>query len=83
QRLFVFLYHSYVCEYESIFIYIHNQFSHLRSISFGDLLERIHFCVKRKIESLAKTFAKDFRTNLWLFKEPVIHCVRYKGKSVL
>nr|YP_010744978.1 maturase K [Swertia divaricata]WET58378.1 maturase K [Swertia divaricata] len=83
QRLFVFFYNSYVCEYESIFIFLHNQFSHLRSISFGDLLERIHFYVKRKIEGLAKTFAKDFRTNLWLFKEPVMHYVRYQGKSIL
>nr|QWW91832.1 maturase K [Swertia wolfgangiana] len=83
QRLFIFFYNSYVCEYESIFIFLHNQFSHLRSISFGDLLERIHFYVKRKIEGLAKTFAKDFRTNLWLFKEPVMHYVRYQGKSIL
>nr|UEP17424.1 maturase K [Gentianopsis barbata] len=83
QRLFVFLYNSYVCEYESIFIFLHNQFSHLRSISFGDLLDRIHFCVKRKIEGLAKTFAKDFQTNLWLFKDPVMHYVRYQGKSIL
>nr|YP_010708791.1 maturase K [Gentianella pygmaea]WCR51009.1 maturase K [Gentianella pygmaea] len=80
QRFFVFLYNSYVCEYESIFVFLHNQFSHLRSISFGNLLERILFCVKRK---LAKTFAKDFRINLWLFKEPVVHYVRYQGNFIL
>nr|YP_009925277.1 maturase K [Lomatogoniopsis alpina]QNH70441.1 maturase K [Lomatogoniopsis alpina] len=83
QRFFVFLYNFYVCEYESFLIFLYNQFYHLRSISFGDLLEQIHFCVKRKAEGLAKAFAKDFQTNLWLFKEPVMHYVRYQGKSIL
>nr|YP_010158154.1 maturase K [Cyrtophyllum fragrans]QRG30267.1 maturase K [Cyrtophyllum fragrans] len=81
QRLFVFLYNSYVCEYESIFIFLPNQFYHLRSTSFGDLLERIYFYVKRKMEGLSETFAKDFRTNLC--KDPVLHYVRYQGKSIL
>nr|QXI84516.1 maturase K [Gentiana lhassica] len=83
QRLFFFLYNSYVCEYESIFIFLHNQFYRLRSISFGDLLERIYCYVKRKSESSTETFAKDFRTNLWLFKDPIMHYVRYQGKSIL
>nr|QXI84765.1 maturase K [Tripterospermum luteoviride] len=83
QRLFVFLYNSYVCEYESIFVFLHSQFSRLRSISFGDLLERIYFYVKRKTESPTETFAKDFRINLWLFKDPVMYYVRYQGKSIL
>nr|YP_010144911.1 maturase K [Exacum affine]QQL92315.1 maturase K [Exacum affine] len=83
QRLFVFLYNSYVCEYESIFVFLHNQVSHLRSTSFGDLVERIYFYGKSQIESLSKTFAKDFRSNLSLFKDPVMHYVRYQGKSLL
>nr|YP_010251091.1 maturase K [Gentiana georgei]QTW90646.1 maturase K [Gentiana georgei]QXI85902.1 maturase K [Gentiana szechenyii] len=83
QRFFFFLYNSYVCEYESIFIFLHNQFYRLRSISFGDLLERIYFYVKRKSKSSTETFAKDFRTNLWLFKDPIMHYVRYQGKSIL
>nr|QQL92231.1 maturase K [Eustoma grandiflorum] len=83
QRLFVFLYNSYVCEYESIFVFLHNKFYHLRSTSFGDFLERIYFYGKRKIEGLSKIFDKDFRTYLWLFEDPVMHYVRYQGKSIL
>nr|QXI84933.1 maturase K [Gentiana phyllocalyx] len=83
QRFIFFLYNSYVCEYESICMFLHNQFYRLRSISFGDLLERIYFYVKRKSESSTETFAKDFRTNLWLFKDPIMHYVRYQGKSIL
>nr|QXI85173.1 maturase K [Sinogentiana striata] len=83
QRLFVFLYNSYVCEYESIFVFLHNQFSRLRSISFEDLLERIYFYVKRETKSPTEIFAKDFRINLWLFKDPVMHYVRYQEKSIL
>nr|QXI85089.1 maturase K [Gentiana acaulis] len=83
ERFFLFLYNSYVCEYESILIFLHNQFYRLRSICFGDLLERIYFYVKRKSESSTETFAKDFQTNLWLFKDPIMHYVRYQGKSIL
>nr|QXI89124.1 maturase K [Gentiana aristata] len=83
QRFFLFLYNSYVCEYEFIFFFLHNQFYSLRSIYFGDLLERIHFYVKRKSERFTKTVAKYFHTTLWLFKDPIIHYVRYQGKSIL
>nr|QWL14920.1 maturase K [Tabernaemontana divaricata] len=85
QRLFFFLYNFlynfYVCEYESIFVFLHNQSSHLRSTSFGVLLERIYFY--GKIERLSKVFAKDFQANLGLFKDPFMHYVRYQGKSIL
>nr|YP_010387938.1 maturase K [Luculia pinceana]UPO68864.1 maturase K [Luculia pinceana] len=81
QRLFFFLYNSHVCEYESIFVFLRNQSSHLRSTSFGVFLERIYFY--GKIERLVEVFAKDFQVSLWLFKDPFMHYVRYQGKSIL
>nr|AVK59972.1 maturase K [Prestonia pickelii] len=81
QRFFFLLYNFYVCEYESIFIFLHNQSSHLRPTSFGVLLERIHFY--GKIERLAQVFTKDLPTNLCLVKYPFMHYVRYQGKSIL
>lgn len=80
-RFFLFLYNSHVCEYESIFVFLRNQSSHLRSTSSGVLLERIYFY--RKIEHLAEVLANDFQDILWLFKEPFMHYVRYQGKSIL
>nr|ANS81182.1 matK [Ilex delavayi] len=81
QRFFFFLYNSHVCEYESIFVFLRNQSSHLRSTSSGVLLERIYFY--GKIEYLIEVFAKAFQVNLWLFKDPFIHYVRYQEKSIL
>nr|AQX36890.1 maturase K [Macropharynx anomala] len=81
QRFFFLLYNFYVCEYEFIFVFLHNQSSHLRPTSFGILLERTHFY--GKIESLAQVFSKDFPTNLCLVKYPFLHYVRYQGKSIL
>nr|AXP24358.1 maturase K [Tiquilia plicata] len=81
QRLFFFLYNSHVYEYESIFVFLRNQSSHLRSTSFGALLERIYFY--GKIERLVEIFDKDFQVTLWLFKDPFIHYVKYQGKFML
>nr|ABA61587.1 maturase K [Tiquilia palmeri] len=81
QRLFFFLYNSHVYEYESIFVFLRNQSSHLRSTSFGALLERIYFY--GKIERLVEIFDKDFQVTLWLFKDSFIHYVRYQGKFIL
>nr|QVL25316.1 maturase K [Gmelina hainanensis] len=83
QRFFLFLYNSYVCEYESIFVFLRNQSFHLRSTSSGVLLERIYFYVK--IERLVNVFVKikDFRANLWLVKEPFMHYIRYQRRSIL
>nr|AQX36864.1 maturase K [Echites puntarenensis] len=81
QRFFFLLYNFYVCEYESIFVFLHNQSSHLRPTSFGVLLQRIHFY--GKIERLAQVFTKDFPTNLCLVKYPLMHYARYQGKSIL
>nr|YP_010265292.1 maturase K [Dialyceras coriaceum]UIR97803.1 maturase K [Dialyceras coriaceum] len=80
-RLFLFLYNFHVCEYESIFLFLCNQSSRLRSTSSGLFLERIHFC--GKIEHLLEVFPNDFQDNLWLFKDPFIHFVGYQGKSIL
>nr|ACN54485.1 maturase K [Melampodium northingtonii]ACN54486.1 maturase K [Melampodium northingtonii] len=81
HRLFFFLYTSYVCEYESGFLFLRNQSSHLRSTSSGALIERIYFY--RKIEHLAEVFARAFQANLWLFKDSFMHYVRYQGNSIL
>nr|UFR81918.1 maturase K [Morina chlorantha] len=81
QRLFFFLYNSHVCKYESIFVFLRNQSSHLQSTSSGALLERISFY--EKMEHLVEVFAKDFQVNLWLCKDPFMHYVRYQGKSIL
>nr|AAR02747.1 maturase K [Coreopsis petrophiloides] len=81
HRLFFFLYTSYVCEYESGFLFLRNQSSHLRSTSSGALIERIYFY--GKIEHLAEVFARVFQANLWLFKDSFMHYVRYQGKSIL
>nr|O47164.1 RecName: Full=Maturase K; AltName: Full=Intron maturase [Kalmia buxifolia]AAB93731.1 ribosomal maturase [Kalmia buxifolia] len=80
QRFFFFLYNFHVCEYESIFVFLRNQSSHLRSISYETFLERISFY--RKIE-LEEVFTKDFKAILWVFKEPFLHYVRYRGNALL
>nr|AAX57097.1 maturase K [Astrocasia neurocarpa] len=80
-RLFLFLYNSYVYEYESIFFFLRNQSFHLRSTFFRVLLERINFY--GKIEHFAEIFANDFKAIISLFKDPFIHYVRYQGKSIL
>nr|QGT33525.1 maturase K [Chamaesium jiulongense] len=81
QRLFFVLYNSHLCEYESIFVFLRNQSSHLCSTSSGTLLERIYFY--GKIEYLVEVFVKAFQANLWLFKDPFMHYVRYQGKSII
>nr|YP_010210729.1 maturase K [Paraboea glutinosa]UBD08613.1 maturase K [Paraboea glutinosa] len=85
SRLLLFLYNSYVCEYESIFVFLRNQSSHLRSTSCEVLLERIYFYLK--IERLANVFVfvkvRNFQTNPWLVKESCMHYVRYQIKSIL
>nr|YP_010544610.1 maturase K [Littorella uniflora]QWL15596.1 maturase K [Littorella uniflora]UYG22611.1 maturase K [Littorella uniflora] len=83
QRFFLFFYHSYVCEYESIFVFLRNQSSYLQSTSSGVLLERIYFY--GKIECLGSFFLKvtDCQANLWLGKEPCMHYVRYQRKLIL
>nr|QJS38315.1 maturase K [Tragia volubilis] len=78
---FLFLYNSHVYEYESIFFFLRNQSFHLRATFSGVLLERINFY--GKIEHFAEVFANDFGAILWLFKDPVMHYVRYQGKSIL
>nr|UGV23302.1 maturase K [Sloanea cordifolia] len=80
-RLFFFLYNSHVCEYESIFLFLRNQSSHLRSTSSRILFERMYFY--GKMDHLAKVFANDFQAILWLLKDPFMHYVRYQGKSIL
>nr|AAM82147.1 maturase [Vicia nigricans subsp. gigantea] len=80
-RFFLFLYNFYVCEYESIFVFLRNKSSHLRFKSFSVFFERIFFYAKR--EHLGKVFAKDFSYTLTFFKDTNIHYVRYQGKCIL
>nr|Q8MCN7.1 RecName: Full=Maturase K; AltName: Full=Intron maturase [Trifolium burchellianum]AAM82110.1 maturase [Trifolium burchellianum] len=80
-RLFLFLYNFYVCEYESIFLFLRNKSSHLRLKSFSVFFERIFFYAKR--EHLVEVFSKDFSYTLPFFKDPNIHYVRYQGKCIL
>nr|YP_009434936.1 maturase K [Lobelia holstii]ATG24938.1 maturase K [Lobelia holstii] len=81
QRLFFILYNSHVCDYESIFVFLRNQSSHLRSTSSRALRERIYFY--GKIEHLVETLARAFQANRWVFKDSFIHYVRYQGKAIL
>nr|YP_009250929.1 maturase K [Geranium incanum]AMY95940.1 maturase K [Geranium incanum] len=80
-RLFLFLYNSYVCEYESILLFLQNKSSHLRSTSFGSFLERILFY--KQMEGLVSIFANNFERILVFFNDPFIHYVRYQGKYIL
>nr|AFC38278.1 maturase K [Caragana acanthophylla] len=80
-RLFLFLYNFYVCEYESIFLFLRKKSSHLRLKSFSVFFERIFFYAKR--EHLVEVFAKDFSSTLTFFNDPLIHYVRYQGNSIL
>nr|AAQ91966.1 maturase-like protein [Bossiaea cordigera] len=80
-RFFFFLYNFYVGEYEYIFFFLRNKSSNLRFKSFSVLFERIYFY--EKIEHLVDVFSKDFSSTLSFFKDPLIHYVRYQGKSIL
>nr|SIP85374.1 maturase K [Campanula spatulata] len=81
QRFLLFLYNSHVCDYESIFVFLLNQSSHLRSTSSRALGERIHFY--GKIEHLGEVLCRAFQANLCIFTDSNIHYVRYQGKSIL
>nr|YP_010974940.1 maturase K [Amyema miquelii]WNR57712.1 maturase K [Amyema miquelii]WNR57774.1 maturase K [Amyema miquelii]WNR57836.1 maturase K [Amyema miquelii] len=83
QRLFVFLYNSHVCEYESIFVFLRNQSYHLRSTFFGNFFERTIFYGKIKKEYFVNVFTKDFQAISCMFNDIFMHYVRYQGKSIL
>nr|ARC98102.1 maturase K [Poterium spinosum] len=80
QRLFLLLYNSYVCEYESSLLFLRNQSNHLRLTSSGIFFERIRFYEKL---NYPEVFTNDFPTTLWFFKDPFIQYVRYQGKLIL
>nr|YP_010392451.1 maturase K [Canarina eminii]UPX08060.1 maturase K [Canarina eminii] len=81
QRFFFFLYNSHICEYESVFVFLRNQSSHLRSTSSSPLLERVYFY--GKIEHLGEVLSRAFQANLWVFEDSFMHYVRYQGKAIL
>nr|ANS11001.1 maturase K [Euphronia guianensis] len=80
-RFFLFLYNSYVYEYESILFFLRKQSFHLISTVFRPFRERIYFYAK--IEYVAEVFTNDFQDILWLFKDAFMHYLRYQGKSIL
>ena len=80
-RLYRFLYNSYVVEAESIFVFLRKSSSYLRSTSFGPLLERTHFYGKMK--HIGVTRCNDFQKPLGLFKDPMMHYVRYQSKVLI
>nr|YP_010401078.1 maturase K [Hemiptelea davidii]QWK47412.1 maturase K [Hemiptelea davidii]UQJ74361.1 maturase K [Hemiptelea davidii]UQT66012.1 maturase K [Hemiptelea davidii] len=82
SRLFLFLYNSHVCEYESILLFIRNQSCHLRLTSSGNFFERIYFYEKIK-HPVEEIFSNDFPAILLFFQDPFMHYVRYQGKSIL
>nr|YP_010286942.1 maturase K [Limnobium laevigatum]UKT61017.1 maturase K [Limnobium laevigatum] len=81
QRLFRFLYNSYVFEYELVFCFLRRHSSYLLSTSSGDFIERTHFY--GKIEYLVVVCRNDLQKPLELCKDPCMHYVRYQGKSIL
>nr|YP_009413606.1 maturase K [Monotropa uniflora]ASN78964.1 maturase K [Monotropa uniflora] len=72
QGLFLLLYNFYVFEYESIFVFLRNQSSNLRSIAYKNFIEQIYFYKKIELKILKK------KSILWLFKDTLLHYVRYK-----
>nr|YP_010143138.1 maturase K [Salomonia cantoniensis]QQL04258.1 maturase K [Salomonia cantoniensis] len=78
-RFFVFLYNSYILEYESILLFLRQKSFHVRLTPFRVFFERIDFYGKMK--HLRK--ANDFSVTLWFFKDPFMHYVRYQGKFLL
>nr|YP_010439729.1 maturase K [Ventilago harmandiana]UTC34125.1 maturase K [Ventilago harmandiana] len=81
-RLLLFLYNSHVFEYESILLFLRNQFSRLRLTSSGGFFERIYFYGKIK-HPVEEVFANDFPAIRRFFKDSFMHYVRYQGKSIL
>nr|BAV90031.1 maturase K [Hanseniella heterophylla] len=78
-RLYVFLYNSYIYEYESILFFIRRQFFHLPSKNFRFFFERLYF--NAKVDNLTEVFSKGYPPiTLELFKDPNMHYIRYQGK---
>nr|BAM33716.1 maturase K [Tristicha trifaria] len=81
-RFFVFLYNSYIYEYESIFFFIRSQFFHLSVKLFKFFLERIYFYVKITKFQFRKVIANCFPIRLEVIKDLNLHYIRYQGKFV-
>nr|AAT65670.1 maturase K [Primula edelbergii] len=79
KRFVFFLSHFHVYEYESIFTFLRNQSSHLKSNSYRPFLDRIDFYEKRNLF----VEMKYFQAVLCSFKDPFMHYVRYQRKALL
>nr|YP_009701094.1 maturase K [Parasitaxus usta]YP_009701100.1 maturase K [Parasitaxus usta]QEQ14299.1 maturase K [Parasitaxus usta]QEQ14306.1 maturase K [Parasitaxus usta] len=80
-RFSLFLWNSYVCACESIFVPLLKRSSHSRLLSYGSLPERTHF--DRKIKHI---FLFPFRIStkrIRLLKDPFFHYVRYRERFLL
>nr|DBA06481.1 TPA: maturase K [Polyspatha paniculata] len=80
KRLFLFLYNSYVSECEFVLMFFRKQSSFLRLTSYRTFIERINFYGKIKHLIVCE---KSFEQNLWVFKDPFMHYVRYQGKAII
>nr|BAB16788.2 maturase [Drymophila moorei] len=81
KRLFWFLYSSYVFEFEFLLVFLRKQSYYLQSISSGSFLERTHFY--GKMEHLMDVCHNSSQKDLWFFKDPFMHYIRYQGKAIL
>nr|AKT73995.1 maturase K [Corsia cf. boridiensis SPL470-2] len=81
KRLFWLMYNFYVSECEFLLVFLHKQFSYLRSTYFGIFLERTNFY--RKIEHLIIIIVCHNYFTLGLFKDSFMHYVRYQGKAIM
>nr|ABD29051.1 maturase K [Primula verticillata] len=79
KRFVFFLSNFHVYEYESIFTFLRNQSSHLKSNSYRPFLDRIYFYEKRNLF----VEMKYFQAVLCSFKDPFMHYVRYQRKALL
>nr|ABD29054.1 maturase K [Primula gaubaeana] len=79
KRFVFFLSNFHVYEYESIFTFLRNQSSHLKSNSYRPFLNRIYFYEKRNLF----VEMKYFQAILCSFKDPFMHYVRYQRKALL
>nr|USG97935.1 maturase K [Pilea alpina] len=84
-RIFLFLYNSHVCEYESFLLFFRNQSSHLRVTSSVVFFERIFLFrkIKPSVSDVSEGFANDFPTRLWFLHDLFMLYGRYQGKSIL
>nr|ADF57454.1 maturase K [Zamia acuminata] len=81
KRLSLFLWNYYAYECESLLVPLWKKLSHSRSLLYESFIERTAFY--QKIENLVIFYHKDLKRSLWVFKDPSIHCVKYRERSII